>query len=104
MASVRAHVGDVDRFAGEGYLADHPLDEPVVVRMVGNLEQEGHRLLREAGVMPVTDLGVQKGVQAVYSLDSLPAPDQVLQQTAHLAPYRSAASWYFWQAADTVLM
>ena len=55
-------------------------------------------------VMPATDLGVQKGVQAVYSLDSLPAPDQVLQQTAHPAPYRSAASWYFWQAADTVLM
>lgn len=55
-------------------------------------------------VMPATDLGVQKGVQAVYSLDALPAPDEVLQQTSHLAPYRSAASWYFWQAADTVLM
>lgn len=55
-------------------------------------------------VMPVTDLGVQKGVQAVYSLDDLPAPDEVLQRTSHLAPYRSAASWYFWQAADTVLM
>ena len=55
-------------------------------------------------VMPATDLGVQKGVQAVYGLPELPPPEQVLDMTQHLAPYRSAASWYFWQAADTVLM
>ena len=55
-------------------------------------------------VMPATDLGVQKGVQAVYRLEQLPAPDEVIERTAHLAPYRSAASWYFWRAADTVLM
>jgi 3-methyladenine DNA glycosylase/8-oxoguanine DNA glycosylase len=54
-------------------------------------------------VMPATDLGVQKGVQAVYGLKSLPAPEQVMKKTRHLAPYRSAASWYFWRAADTVL-
>ena len=55
-------------------------------------------------VMPATDLGVQKGVQAVYRLRSLPAPADLLQRTEHLAPFRSAASWYFWRAADTVLM
>lgn len=55
-------------------------------------------------VMPGLDLGVQKGVQAVYGLRSLPDSGQVLQRTRHLAPYRSAASWYFWRAADTVLM
>ena len=52
-------------------------------------------------VMPATDLGVQKGVQYVYAMESLPTPDEVLQRTHHLAPYRSAASWYFWLAADT---
>jgi 3-methyladenine DNA glycosylase/8-oxoguanine DNA glycosylase len=55
-------------------------------------------------VMPVTDLGVQKGVQAVYGMRTLPGPEQVLRRTRHLAPYRSAASWYFWQAADTKLI
>jgi len=54
-------------------------------------------------VMPATDLGVQKGVQAVYRMRELPAPEQVLRRTRHLAPYRSAASWYFWRAADTEL-
>jgi len=55
-------------------------------------------------VMPSTDLGVQKGVQAVYRMRKLPEPDQLLRKTRHLAPYRSAASWYFWRAADTVLL
>jgi 3-methyladenine DNA glycosylase/8-oxoguanine DNA glycosylase len=43
-------------------------------------------------------------VQMVYRMRKLPAPAQVLERTRHLAPYRSAASWYFWRAADTVLM
>jgi DNA-3-methyladenine glycosylase II len=51
-------------------------------------------------VMPATDLGVQKGVQAVYRMRKLPTPEQVLSRTRHLAPYRSAASWYFWWVAD----
>jgi DNA-3-methyladenine glycosylase II len=55
-------------------------------------------------VMPATDLGVQKGVQAVYDMRELPGPEQVLRKTRHLAPFRSAASWYFWRAADTQLM
>ncbi len=55
-------------------------------------------------IMPSTDLGVQKGVQAVYRMRKLPEPEQLLRKTRHLAPYRSAASWYFWRAVDTVLM
>jgi len=55
-------------------------------------------------VMPATDLGVQKGIQVVYRMRKLPTPQQALQRTRHLAPYRSAASWYFWRAAETVLM
>jgi len=55
-------------------------------------------------VMPATDLGVQKGVQSIYRMRKLPGPDQVLRRTRHLAPYRSAASWYFWRAADTELL
>lgn len=51
-------------------------------------------------VMPATDLGIQKGVQLTYALAELPRPDQVLEVTAHLAPYRSVASWYFWRVVD----
>jgi 3-methyladenine DNA glycosylase/8-oxoguanine DNA glycosylase len=55
-------------------------------------------------VMPATDLGVQKGVQVIYGIGQLPGPGEVLARTAHLAPFRSAASWYFWRAADTQLL
>jgi DNA-3-methyladenine glycosylase II len=55
-------------------------------------------------VMPASDLGVQKGVQSIYAMRKLPTPEQVMRRTRHLAPYRSAASWYFWRAADTQLM
>ncbi len=55
-------------------------------------------------VMPATDLGVQKGVQAVYRMRQLPGPDKVLARTRHLKPYRTLASLYFWRAADTDLM
>jgi len=55
-------------------------------------------------VMPATDLGVQKGVQTVYGTGDLPSPAEVLDRTRHLAPYRSAASWYFWKVADTPLI
>ena len=51
-------------------------------------------------VMPSTDLGIQKGVQATYDRQNLPTPNQVLDLTRHLAPYRSVASWYFWRIAD----
>jgi len=50
--------------------------------------------------MPATDLGIQKGIQMTYQLLGLPKPDEVLETTRHLAPYRSVASWYFWRAAD----
>ena len=51
-------------------------------------------------VMPATDLGIQKGVQLTYKLPSLPKPDEVLETTRHLAPYRSVASWYLWRVVD----
>ena len=51
-------------------------------------------------VMPAADLGVQKGVKNIYRMRKLPDPDKVLQKTRRLAPYRTAAAWYFWRASD----
>jgi len=38
------------------FLRDHPLAQPLVVRMVGSLEDAGHRLLRDAGIEPVHEI------------------------------------------------
>ncbi len=82
------------------------IDALCAVRGVGPWTAQMYLIfnLGRPDVMPATDLGVQKGVQYAYGLDALPPPYAVLQTTRHLAPYRSAAAWYFWLAADTGLI
>lgn len=72
------------------------------VRGIGPWTAQMHLIfsLGRPDVMPATDLGIQKGVQLTYGLPSLPKPDQVLEATRHLAPYRSVASWYLWRVVD----
>lgn len=90
-----------------GRLADEEIIENLCkVRGIGPWTAQMFLIfnLGRPDVMPAADLGVQKGVQAIYSMEELPPPDTVTERTAHLAPYRSAATWYFWRAADTVLL
>jgi 3-methyladenine DNA glycosylase/8-oxoguanine DNA glycosylase len=82
-------------------------DEEVIrhlctVRGIGPWTAQMHLIfvLGRPDVMPATDLGIQKGVQLTYGLPALPSPDEVLDMTSHLAPYRSAASWYLWRIVD----
>ena len=51
-------------------------------------------------IMPASDLAIQKGVQHIYKMRSLPAPAKVIERTRRLAPFRSVASWYFWRASE----
>jgi len=82
-------------------------DEAVIrslcrVRGIGPWTVQMHLIfaLGRPDVMPATDLGIQKGVQQTYKLDALPGPNEVLDVTRHLAPYRSVASWYLWRCVD----
>ena len=54
-------------------------------------------------VLPMGDLGVQRGVQITYGLETLPKPRQVeaIALEKGWAPYRSLASWYMWRACET---
>ena len=72
------------------------------VRGIGPWTAQMHLMftLGRPDVMPATDLGIQKGLQLTYDLTELPKPDEVLEITNHLAPYRSAASWYLWRVVD----
>lgn len=76
-----------------------------VVRGIGPWTAQMYLIfnLGRPDVMPALDLAVQKGVQNIYRMRQLPAPQVVLQKTRHLAPYRSAAAWYFWRASETVI-
>ena len=51
-------------------------------------------------VLPIHDLGIQKGFQLVYGHKDVPKPQFILEHGERWRPYRSIASWYLWRAAD----
>ncbi|MFZ4120767.1 MAG: DNA-3-methyladenine glycosylase family protein [Caulobacterales bacterium] len=84
----------------------HLSDEEIVerltqVRGVGRWTVQMYLIftLGRPDVWPHDDLGVRNGVVRVYG-ESLP-PKQLLAFGERFAPYRSAAAWHFWRAADT---
>ncbi len=51
-------------------------------------------------VLPVDDLGFRNGVQAAYGLDAPPTTAELETLGETWRPYRSMATWYFWQSLD----
>jgi DNA-3-methyladenine glycosylase II len=51
-------------------------------------------------VLPVLDLGVQKGMRRTYALRGMPKPAEMERIAAGWSPYRSVACWYLWRAAE----
>ena len=51
-------------------------------------------------ILPVGDLGVQRGIRLAYRLKSLPDPKTMERIAEPWRPYRSAASWYLWRSLD----
>lgn len=68
LVNIFAGLNRCDRLA-EGivrYLVEHSIDIPIVVRMVGNAEGDGHRILRESGIEPYRRL--EDAVERVVAL------------------------------------
>lgn len=49
-------------------------------------------------VLPTLDYGVQQGYQLAYHRRDLPRPRELAAFGERWRPWRSVASWYFWQA------
>ncbi|MEY2527781.1 MAG: DNA-3-methyladenine glycosylase [Verrucomicrobiota bacterium] len=54
--------------------------------------------LGRSDVIPASDFGIQRAVQAAYGLKKLPAPAEILRRALLWKPYRSLASMYLWQS------
>ncbi len=54
-------------------------------------------------VMPVGDLGVRRGMAAVYSLPATPTPKEAAEIGRPWTPFRSVGSWYMWRVVETPL-
>ena len=52
-------------------------------------------------VLPVQDLGVQRGFSATFRKSKKPVPEALEHRGERWRPYRSVASWFLWRAADS---
>ncbi|KAF7726255.1 hypothetical protein EC973_008965 [Apophysomyces ossiformis] len=55
-------------------------------------------------VLPVTDLGIRKGMAVHFGLstkkNTLPSPEEMRKLSEIWQPYRTVASWYMWRVQD----
>ncbi len=52
-------------------------------------------------VLPIHDLGIQKGFRLTYRTRQLPKPDRIERYGERWRPFRTVASWYLWRATDS---
>jgi DNA-3-methyladenine glycosylase II len=57
--------------------------------------------LARPDVLPVGDLGIQKGMQRHFGLRKLPDAARMAKLAAPWRPYRSVAAWYMWRVLET---
>jgi DNA-3-methyladenine glycosylase II len=83
----------------------HDLDDEAVIETLCAIKGVGRwtaemvlifRLGRQ-DVLPVDDLGIQKGVQKLFGLRKLPPAERMVKLTRPFKPYRSVACWYLWR-------
>ncbi len=101
----KADAGIVPRSAQQlRWLHDDELVERLTaVRGIGRWTVEMMLIFRlgRPNVLPIDDLGVQKGAQIVLGLEALPKAREMQALCAHWAPHRTLASLYLWRVADS---
>jgi 3-methyladenine DNA glycosylase/8-oxoguanine DNA glycosylase len=82
-------------------LSDEELVERLIsVRGIGAWTVEMFLIFRlgRPDVLPIHDLGVQKGWAITYRKRKMPKPKELLKFGERWRPYRTVASWYMWRA------
>ncbi|HEX5005414.1 MAG TPA: hypothetical protein VFV65_08855 [Gemmatimonadales bacterium] len=81
---------------------DEIIERLTTVRGVGTWTVQMLLIFRlgRPDVLPVHDLGIQKGFQLTYRTRQRPKPDRIEREARKWRPFRSVASWYLWRATD----
>jgi 3-methyladenine DNA glycosylase/8-oxoguanine DNA glycosylase len=110
--SKQKSVRDLALRAASGQIPDRRslrwMDDEDIIRLLTEVRGVGRwtvemLLIFDLGrpdVLPVGDLGVQKGFRHAYGWKSLPAPDELKEFGERWQPYRSVAAWYLWRCLD----
>ncbi|HET7656043.1 MAG TPA: DNA-3-methyladenine glycosylase 2 family protein, partial [Luteimonas sp.] len=74
----------------------------VPIRGIGRWTVEMMLMFRlgRPDILPVDDLGIRKGAQAVDKLAEMPKPKELAARGERWGPYRTYASLYLWRIAD----
>ncbi len=78
------------------------IERLVAVRGIGRWTVEMLLIfqLGRPDVLPVDDFGVRNGFCIAYGRRSMPMPKELRRYGERWKPYRTAAAWYLWRAAD----
>ena len=78
------------------------IDRLVSVRGIGAWTVEMYLIFRlgRPDILPIHDLGVQKGFALTYGKRYIPKPAELQKFGERWRPYRTVASWYMWRACE----
>ena len=78
------------------------IERLITVRGVGRWTVEMLLIfqLGRPDVLPVDDFGVRNGFRITYGRRTMPTAKEVRRYGERWKPYRTAAAWYLWRAAD----
>ncbi len=99
----RARAGEIPTLAAARRMADDAIIERLTeVRGIGRWTVQMLLIFRLArpDVLPADDYGIRKGFAAAFRKRALPARADVERRGLRWRPYRTAASWYLWRAAE----
>ena len=101
--ATRAANGEIPTLAALKTLGDEPIIERLTqVRGIGRWTVQMMLMfhLGRPDVLPVNDLGIQKGFGRVFLDGKLATPEQIHARAERWRPYRTVASWYLWRATE----
>lgn len=106
------YIKDLAERAASGLVPNHDevltLDDEVLIERLTEIKGIGRwtvemLLIFKLGrmdVLPIHDLGIQKGFMITYRKRKMPKPETILKFGERWRPYRTIAAWYLWRAVD----
>ena len=56
--------------------------------------------LNRPDILPIGDLGIQKGYMVFFNINFLPDKDYMIKNAEKWRPFRTVACWYLWKLVD----
>jgi DNA-3-methyladenine glycosylase II len=100
--ATRVTEGSLVLDALEGLDDEAVIEELTRVKGVGRWTAEMFLIFRlgRPDVLPVGDLGIQKGMSRLFNLRAPPSPERLVKLARPWRPHRSIACWYLWRLTE----